>query len=212
MSMTVELDVTAFVNALKKRGCSFYPSMLWVVSAAVNQREELRMGYNAQGEAGTWTFVSPYYAHFHKEDERFVKLVTVYSPCFETFYQRFCEDKRRFATYRGFEQTEIPPNTFDVSCLPWTHYRSFDMHVFDKGTYLAPVITWGRYLEKEGRLMLPLSLNLHHAAGGWLPSLPIFFRCGDMDAGFELKKKTTPGETGVVCFMDSVTSPDGRYG
>ncbi len=165
MSMTVELDVTAFVNALKKRGCSFYPSMLWVVSAAVNQREELRMGYNAQGEAGTWTFVSPYYAHFHKEDERFVKLVTVYSPCFETFYQRFCEDKRRFATYRGFEQTEIPPNTFDVSCLPWTHYRSFDMHVFDKGTYLAPVITWGRYLEKEGRLMLPLSLNLHHAAG-----------------------------------------------
>ena len=48
MSMTVELDVTAFVNALKKRGCSFYPSMLWVVSAAVNQREELRMGYNAR--------------------------------------------------------------------------------------------------------------------------------------------------------------------
>ena len=108
MSMTVELDVTAFVNALKKRGCSFYPSMLWVVSAAVNQREELRMGYNAQGEAGTWTFVSPYYAHFHKEDERFVKLVTVYSPCFETFYQRFCEDKRRFATYNRFVRCATP--------------------------------------------------------------------------------------------------------
>lgn len=138
MSMTVELDVTDFVKAIGKRGCSFYPAMLWVVSAAVNQREELRMGYNAQGEAGVWEAVSPYYAHFHKEDERFVKLVTVYSPCFETFYRRFCEDKRRFAAYRGFEQTEIPPNTFDVSCLPWTHYRSFDMHVFDAGTYLAP--------------------------------------------------------------------------
>ncbi len=132
------------------------------------------------------------YAHFHKEDERFVKLVTVYSPCFETFYQRFCEDKRRFATYRGFEQTEDPPNTFDVSCLPWTHYRSFDMHVFDKGTYLAPVITWGRYLEKEGRLMLPLSLNLHHAAGDGYHLCRFFFRCGDMDAGFELKEKQRP--------------------
>lgn len=44
------------------------------------------------------------------------------------------------------------------------HYQSFDMHIFDSGTYIAPVITWGKYKENEdGRIIMPLSLNIHHA-------------------------------------------------
>ena len=57
----------------------------------------------------------------------------------------------------------MPPNTFDVSCLPWVRYRSFDMHIFDSGTYLAPVVTWGKYAREGARTVLPVSLNIHHA-------------------------------------------------
>ena len=57
----------------------------------------------------------------------------------------------------------MPPNTFDVSCLPWVRYRSFDMHIFDSGTYLAPVVTWGKYEREGDRTVLPVSLNIHHA-------------------------------------------------
>lgn len=32
-------------------------------------------------------------------------------------------------------------NYFDVSCLPWVKHKHFDVHVFDEGTFLAPVIT-----------------------------------------------------------------------
>ena len=38
------------------------------------------------------------------------------------------------------------------------------MHIFDSGTYLAPVITWGKYeKDNSGRILMPLSLNIHHA-------------------------------------------------
>ena len=57
----------------------------------------------------------------------------------------------------------MPPNTFDVSCLPWVRYRSFDMHIFDSGTYLAPVVTWGKYAREGERTVLPVSMNIHHA-------------------------------------------------
>ncbi len=57
----------------------------------------------------------------------------------------------------------MPKNTFDVSCLPWVKYKSFDIHVFDSGTYLAPVVTWGKYGEENGRIVMPLSMNIHHA-------------------------------------------------
>ena len=57
---------------------------------------------------------------------------------------------------------------FDISCLPWVRYRSFDIHVFDEGRYLAPVVTWGRFETENGKTVLPLSVNIHHAvADGW---------------------------------------------
>lgn len=165
MSLTAEVDITDFLRVLHERGYRFYPAMMWVVSSAVNSREEFRLGYDAQGNPGIWDYVSPYYADFHKGDEKFVKLATEYHPDFRIFYGRFLEDVQRFRKMRGFDLKELPPNTFDVSCLPWVRYKSFDIHVFDSGTYLAPVITWGKYAEDcRGRIQLPLTMNIHHAA------------------------------------------------
>ena len=62
-----------------------------------------------------------------------------------------------------FSMPDIPPNHFDISCLPWLSYDSFHINV-NPGTYLAPIITWGKYLEKEGEIQLPLSFQIHHSA------------------------------------------------
>ena len=37
------------------------------------------------------------------------------------------------------------------------------VHVFDKGKFLAPAITWGEYEMLHGRYMMPLTMNIHHA-------------------------------------------------
>ncbi len=95
--------------------------------------------------------------------ETFAKLVTPFSSDLETFHRRFLEDRTRYAALDHFDLTDVPPNTFDVSCLPWVRYRSFDMHIFDSGTYLAPVVTWGKYEREGDRTILPVSLNIHHA-------------------------------------------------
>ena len=133
------------------------------------------MGYDAQKNPGVWDFVSPYYVHFHKKDGRFVKLVTEYHPDFRIFYDRFLKDRQRCWELREFDLKEIPPNTFDVSCLPWVRYQHFDVHVFDEGTFLAPVITWGRYEKEQGKLVMPLTMNIHHAVADGF-HLSRFFR------------------------------------
>ncbi|EOE7172314.1 CatA-like O-acetyltransferase [Clostridioides difficile] len=56
-----------------------------------------------------------------------------------------------------------PLNFFDVSCLPWVKYNHFDVHVFDEGKFLAPVITWGKYELERERYIMPLTMNIHHA-------------------------------------------------
>ena len=53
-------------------------------------------------------------------------------------------DKEKHEADRAFVENQ-PLNFFDVSCLPWVKYSHFDVHVFDEGKFLAPVITWGKY-------------------------------------------------------------------
>ncbi len=163
MSMTVDIDVTLLLSYIHKKGYKFYPTMMWIVSKVINHHDEFKYGWNENGNLILWDFVSPYYADFHPEDEQFVKLVTEYDDDLSKFQARFMADRERYKDLRAFDLKNIPSNTFDVSCLPWMKYKNFDIHVFDEGKYLAPVVTWGKYEIENGKAIMPLSMNIHHA-------------------------------------------------
>lgn len=162
MSLTVDIDVTRLVRFDKKHGIKFYPSMIWAVSKIVNAHDEFKYGWDNLGNLIKWDFISPSYADFHKEDECFTKLTTQFSEDIFEFHRRFLDDRERYRHIRAFAENQ-PPNFFDVSCLPWVRYRHFDVHVFDEGKFLAPVITWGKYEINNGRMIMPLTINIHHA-------------------------------------------------
>ena len=143
MSLTVDMDVTPLVRFVRQRG--------------------FKLGWDQDGNLIRWDFISPSYAHFHPEDGNFTKLVTPYREDLSEFHARFLEDREKYRDLRGVVEGQ-PTNHFDVSCLPWVRYRHFDVHVFDQGDFLAPVVTWGRYEAEGGRLVMPLTMNIHHAA------------------------------------------------
>ncbi len=161
MSLTVDIDVTGLLAFSKRNHLKFYPSMIWVVSKIVNAHDEFKYGWDRGGNLIRWDTIVPSYTDFHREDEHFTKLSTAYSDDLFTFHSRFLADRETYQNCRAF--VAPPPNFFDVSCLPWVSYRHFDVHVFDEGTFLAPVITWGKYELHQGRWRMPLTMNLHHA-------------------------------------------------
>ena len=136
--------------------------MIWIVSKVVNAHDEFKYSWNNTGDLIKWNFISPSYTEFHKEDENFTKLVTEFSDDIFEFSERFMVDKEKHEADRAFVENQ-PLNFFDVSCLPWVKYSHFDVHVFDEGKFLAPVITWGKYEMSHGRYMMPLTMNIHHA-------------------------------------------------
>ncbi len=162
MSLTVEIDVTKLVRLSKRRHMKFYPSMIWVVSKVVNAHDEFKYGWDAGGDLIRWEYISPSYAVFHKEDQNFTKLVTEFCSGLYDFHSRFLADQNLYKDQRAFAENQ-PLNFFDVSCLPWVRYQHFDVHVFDEGKFLAPVITWGKFEPERGRYLMPLSMNIHHA-------------------------------------------------
>ena len=142
MSLTVDMDVTNLKAYSKKHHLDFYPLMVWVVSKVINAHDEFKYSWDADGNLIKWDFVSPSYTDFHTDDENFTKMVTEHAEAI---------------------LANQPANFFDVSCLPWVKYAHFDVHVFDEGKFLAPVVTWGKYEQKDGKLIMPLTMNIHHA-------------------------------------------------
>ena len=162
MSLTVETDVTQLIRFTKKNSLKFYPCMVWIVSKIVNCHDEFKYGWDSSGNLIRWNCVFPSYVNFSKEDESFTKLVTPFSEDIFSFYSDVINDREKYRKVRGIAKNQ-PPNFFDVSCLPWVHYSHFDLHVFDEGKYLAPVITWGQFKPDGDRVTLPLTMNIHHA-------------------------------------------------
>ena len=162
MSMTVDVNVTPLASFARRNGLKFFPCMLWVVTKVINSHDEFKYSLNEAGELIRWDRVFPSYTDFHREDESFVKLVTEYSEDLLAFHDRVLSDRERCRDSKGILD-DMPKNCFDVSCIPWVRYRSFDLHVFDKGDFLAPVVTWGKYEEECKGTILPLTMNIHHA-------------------------------------------------
>lgn len=168
IAITAEVDVTPMRILCRTRGLRFYPVYLYVISRAVNRQEALRMGWDAGGNPGIWDMVSPSYVVFHPEDEQITRLVTPFCDGFDAFYAAVIQTMEQNKDLRGFGFVPVPPNLFDASIVPWLSYQSLTLNVFDSGTYLAPVITAGKYTERDGRLYMPLSIQIHHAAAdGW---------------------------------------------
>lgn len=162
MSLTADVNVTNLRAYSKKNNLNFYPLMLWVVSKIINSHDEFKYSWDDAGNLIKWDFVSPSYTDFHADDENFVKMVTEYSDDLFEFCSRVDKDRQRHKNERAILFNQ-PPNFFDVSCLPWIKYSHFDIHVFDEGKFLAPVVTWGKFEEKDGKLIMPLTMNIHHA-------------------------------------------------
>lgn len=136
--------------------------MLWLVSKVINAHDEFKYGWDSEGNLIKWDYISPSYTEFHKEDENFTKLVTEYSDVLPEFYTRFMTDREKNKDRRAISEKQ-PPNFYDVSCLSWVKYKHFDLHVFDEGKFLAPVVTWGKYEVENVEIMMPLTMNIHHA-------------------------------------------------
>ena len=162
MSLTVDVDVTNLKEYAKETRIPFYPLMLWVVSKVINAHDEFKYSWDHEGNLIRWDYVSPSYTDFHTEDENFTKMVAEYSDDPAEFYGRVLTNRERYKNERAVLENQ-PPNFFDVSCLPWVRYKHFDVHVFDEGKFLAPVVTWGKYEPEDGRLIMPLTMNIHHA-------------------------------------------------
>ncbi len=163
-SMTSEIDISILYKNIKKNNFRFYPTFIYMVTKAVNNHIAFRTCFNSRGELGYWDKVNPSYTIFNEESETFSSIWTETSDNFNQFHKDYETDLKKYKGRIGlFPKSPIPENTFPISMIPWSSFTGFNLNINNEGKFLLPIITAGKFMQKEDTIFLPVSLQIHHA-------------------------------------------------
>ena len=166
-SITTSVDITALRKALKLRGVSFTIGLLYVLSRAANDVPELRQRIRED-----WPV----------EHERVHPGITVlcegdvFRFCFVPYldsFDRFArEASEAMETVRQgeslvhgplLEEGRLRDDLLYCTSLPWFSFSGMFHPLGTDPMDSVPRIAWGRFEETDGRLVMPLNVQAHHA-------------------------------------------------
>lgn len=157
-AVNVELDITPL------KGQKLYPAMLWLLTDTVNEFPQFRTHLSPEGP-GVFDDMNPSYTIFNEERESFSSIWTPFDPDYKTFLAGYLADAAAYRTSSHYRpKPGMPENCFDVSMIPWLAFTGFNLNIYGAGKWLLPVFTMGKFVEREGRRILPLAIQVHHAA------------------------------------------------
>lgn len=157
--VTFEADVTEFKNKVKEEGLSFTLAMVYAVCKCANEVEALRYRF-LDGKVVLYERIDTAFTYLNKETELF-KVVNV--PFIENLSEYVA-----LATKIAEEQQEyftgpLGNDVFQCSPMPWVTYTHISHTNSGKKDNATPLFDWGKYYEKDERVLIPISIQAHHS-------------------------------------------------
>ena len=157
--LTVELDVTNFLTALRDEGYSFTLSMVWLVSRCANEIEEFRYRFLSESVV-LFDRVDASFAYMDEGDDLF-KMVDV--PYRDSLREFVSEASRIAGAQERYFASAPRIDVFQFSPIPWVTYSHISHTNPGRGNSITPMFDWGRYRDVGGRVMMPFSVQAHHS-------------------------------------------------
>lgn len=162
---TVEVDVTAFADAMRRSPRKTYLAQIWAAATAVNAHDEFRMCLTDDRAPAVWPTAHPSFTLLNTEQNTFASVWAPYHPDFGVFHDDAAAVLAEHARATSLYPMGPPPaGTFEVSSMPWTSFTGFCVEDWGGSDRLMPAFTLGRYRERDGRTLMPLAVRVHHMA------------------------------------------------
>lgn len=161
VGVTCNVDITNFILTLKAKVLPFFLSFLWYVAQAANAEPEFRQRIINDGII---EFKNCKTSHtVAKSDGTYCYCCLNCNLPYNKFIH-YAQSKQNNAKSHGdiTENAEDSLSLLFISTVPWISYSSIVQPVpFPADS--NPRITWGKYHEENGRVLLPVSILCHHA-------------------------------------------------
>ncbi len=161
-NMTVEIDISILMAKVKSNNFKFYPTIIHLVSSVFNQYPEFKLAMK-DDELIIWDKVNPSYTIFHKDNETFSSIWSEHKDDYKEFLNEYQSDQDTYKDNLAYFPKEHIENVFYISAIPWASFTNFNLNFTQIDNFFTPICTIGKFFEKDGKTLLPVALQVHHA-------------------------------------------------
>lgn len=157
-SVTSLVDITNFKDFIDEHRRRFFVPLSFLISRAVNRVPELRHRL-IDGELFEFERVDPGFTVL-LDDKTFSFCDARHCERFED-YEIHAEDRIRSVRESPDRGTGEKHHMFFITNLPWFSFTAIS-HPYSKEYASIPVIAIGKYQARDGRLVIPIGVQVHH--------------------------------------------------
>ena len=157
--VTFEVDVTNFYKKIRKQNLSFTLSMVYAVCKCGNEIENFRYRF-LDGEIVLFDKIDTAFTLLNTETELF-KVVNV--PFVENL-QNYVELAKKISdAQQEYFTAPLGNDIFQCSPMPFLSYTHISHTISGKKDNATPLFDWGKFREVDGKLFMPLSVQVNHS-------------------------------------------------
>lgn len=157
--VTFTADITKFKRMVKEEGLSFTMAMVYAVCKCANDIEAFRYRF-VDGQVVLYDRIDTAFTYLNKDTGLF-KVVNV--PMLDGL-QEYCElALKTAAEQKEYFTGSLGNDVFQCSPMPWVTYTHISHTNLGKKENATPLFDWGKYYEKDGKILIPISVQAHHS-------------------------------------------------
>lgn len=161
-NITANVDISKLLLFLKKNGLPITPSIVYLISRVANDIPEFRWRIR-DGKVFEHQTVHPSFSVFTEVADVFSFCEVKYEQHAKKFIDRAFLRSEEMKKNPSFEDEEGRDDFLFLSTIPWVSFTGFQhamqFHTCDS----IPRIVWGKFFEMDGKMQMPLSVQVHHA-------------------------------------------------
>lgn len=172
-SVTINVNITNLISTCRSHSLKTYPAIIFAITNAVNKVDQFKMELDSNGDLAIWDSVNPLYTMLNKETKIHYSVWAEVNTSLTNFNKEYLNDIALYSNSTTLNPKKTNTSNFiNISALPWFSFTGFNINVDSKNNYYLPFFTIGKYYKHEEEILMPLSIQVHHAvADGYHVSL-----------------------------------------
>lgn len=157
--VSLELDITKFLDMVQRKGISFTFSMIYCVSTCANAIEEFRYRF-LDGKVVLYDKIETAFTYLNHDTELFKVVRVALADSLEEYVslaRDVAEKQKEYFT------GPLDNDVFQFSPFPWISFTHVSHTISGKKDKATPIFVWGKFYEKQGKTVLPFSVQVHHS-------------------------------------------------
>ena len=160
-SLCANIDITNFLPLIKAKEISFTAAIIYLVGRVANGIPEFRQRIRDEGPI-EHEVVHPS-ATILSKDDLFTFCTAIYQENFLAFTEETQQEILRIKTEPSLEEKIKDDSMLFMTSIPWVSFTGFMHPVKLSPADSVPRFAWGKFREEGQKIVMPLSVQGHHA-------------------------------------------------